>query len=188
MGHLAVDYDARELVKLLSLNNWRGPTMDDGKPLFDAGHGNIRSGEGLLDPVVFFDEGRQAMRRQRGVGGSQFINVVPSWVVVPEMRETAMEKALTLLTPARADDANPFASKLTLGVEPRIPASRSYLFANPNLSPVFEYSYLDGASGPEIIQTMNEGGVLGIAFTLVFDFGCGATGWRGAFMDEATGA
>lgn len=186
MAHLAVDCEANELVKLLSANNWHGPTMDDGKPLFDPAHGNLRSEGALLPAADFFDEGRQAMRRQKGIGGSAFINVSPKWVVTSEARETEMEKALTAITPARSDDANPFASKLSLGVEPRLPAKRSYLFADPAYSPVLEYAYLEGSRGPEIIQTTNEGGFLGVTFTVVHDFGCGVADWRGAFMDEKT--
>lgn len=186
MAQVAIDCEARELTKILAMNNWRGPTMEDGKPLFDPTHGNMRSAAGLLEPLSFFDEGRQAMRRQKGVGGTQFINIAPSWVIVPETRETAMEQALVAITPTRADDANPFAGKLSLGVEPRIPSTRSYLFADPNRSPVLEYAFLDDSSGPEIIQTSNEDGVLGLTFMVIHDFGCGAVDWRGAFMDEKT--
>lgn len=57
-----------------------------------------------------------------------------------------------------------------------------YLFADPAILPVLEYSYLSSAQGPQMAS--REGwDVLGMEFRVVLDFGCGAVDWRGGFFN-----
>ena len=83
---------------------------------------------------------------------------------------------------ATVADVNAFSGKLSLLVEPRITDDRFYVFADPAVLPVLEYSYLSSAQGPQMAS--REGfDVLGMEFRVVLDFGCGAVDWRGAYLN-----
>jgi hypothetical protein len=111
------------------------------------------------------------------------INVTPKHLVVGPELETAAERLLASIYAATFMDANPFASKLTLMVEPRITDSSWYVFADPAVMPVLEYAYLSSAQGPQM--SSREGwDVLGMEFRVVLDFGAGAVDWRGAYFNE----
>jgi hypothetical protein len=97
-------------------------------------------------------------------------------------RELLAEQTLAAIYAATVATTNPFSGKLTLMVEPRITDNRFYVFADPAVLPVLEYSYLSSAQGPQMAS--REGwDVLGMEFRVVLDFGCGAIDWRGAFLN-----
>jgi hypothetical protein len=64
-------------------------------------------------------------------------------------------------------------------------AARWYLFADPSLYPVLEYSYLSGSEG---VQVDSRAGfeVLGQEFRAVLDFGVGVVDYRGACRNEGS--
>ena len=65
LGLASAEFEAQFLVDLLIANNGVGPTMDDGKPVFHAGHRNLAEGDGPLSTNTL-SAARLAMRRQTG--------------------------------------------------------------------------------------------------------------------------
>ncbi|MEP2843265.1 MAG: Mu-like prophage major head subunit gpT family protein, partial [Alphaproteobacteria bacterium] len=176
-GRMAAETEANLMLNLLLSN----PAMnEDGKALFHADHGNLATGAAL--EVAALDAARKAMRGMTALDGKTPINATPKFLVVGPELETTAEKVLASIYAATTDTANPFAGRLTLLVEPRIADSSFYVFADPGVLPVLEYSYLSSAQGPQMAS--REGwDVLGMEFRVVLDFGCGAIDWRGAYQN-----
>lgn len=94
------------------------------------------------------------------------------------MRRTPSNSSLRANAQAWAE-TNPFSSKLTLLVEPRLSGKGWYIFADPASVPVLEYSYLSSARGPQM--SSREGwDVLSVEYRVVLDFGAGAIDFRSA--------
>ena len=74
---------------------------------------------------------------------------------------------------------NPFGGKLTLLVEPRLPAGTWYVFADPARLAAMQYAYLSSAQGVQIQRT-EAWDTLGMKFRAFLDFGAGWLDWRGA--------
>ena len=88
------------------------------------------------------------------------------------------------LYPANVGDVNVLANHLTLAVESRFTSATAwYIFADPAVLPVIEYSYLTSAPGPQM-ATRDGFDVLGREFRVHLDFGCGPIDWRGAYLNR----
>ncbi|EPX78402.1 prohead protease/major capsid protein fusion protein [Salipiger mucosus] len=176
-GRMAAETEANLLLSLLLSN----PTMgEDATALFHADHGNLAAGSAL--EVAALDAARKAMRGMKALDGVTPINATPKYLLVGPELETTAEQILAAIYAATVADANPFTGRLTLLVEPRITDSSFYIFADPAVLPVLEYSYLSSAQGPQMAS--REGwDVLGMEFRVVLDFGCGAVDWRGAYLN-----
>ena len=122
------------------------------------------------------------MRMQTGLDGVSRISVAPKYLVVAADLETKGEQLLAALAAAKLDDANPFAGKLTLLVEPGLPEGAWYLFADPSQVPTLAYGYLSSAPGPQL-ASRDGWDVLGREWRVVLDFGAGAIDWRGAYRN-----
>ena len=182
-GRMAAETEANLLVKLLLSNPIMGET---GKALFSGDHGNLAAvptAFGSAGDMDALELARKSMRTTKGLDGMTPINLTPKYLVVGPELETAAERLLGTIYAATFMDANPFASKLTLMVEPRITDTSWYVFADPAVMPVLEYAYLSSAQGPQM--SSREGwDVLGMEFRVVLDFGAGAVDWRGAYFNE----
>lgn len=181
-GRMAAETEANLLLALLLSN----PTMnEDSTALFHADHGNLAGSAVAIGDSGGFDalkDGRKAMRGMKALDGTTPINAMPKYLLVGPESETDAEQMLSSIYAATIGDANPFAGRLTLLVEPRITDNRWYLFADPAVLPVLEYAYLSSAQGPQMAS--REGwDVLGMEFRVVLDFGCGAVDWRGAYFN-----
>lgn len=176
MARAAAEKESSLLAELVTSN----PVMGDGIPLFDVQHGNIAA-EGGLPSVETLDAGRQAMRRQKGLDGTP-IAPAPKFIISGIDHETTIEKLMTSLQTATTDSANPFAGKLTPGVDPRLPAKAWYLFGDPATSPALEHAYLDDKTGPNVEQK-DAWTTLGTQFRVYMHFGAGAVDWRGAYRN-----
>ena len=181
LGTAAAQVEADALIGLLTQSNGAGPVMSDGKRLFHADHGNLASAGTALS-IASLSAGRVALRTQKGIDGVSPVAVTPKYLVVGPKQETAGEQLLTVLNAASADQANPFAGKLTLIVEPRIVGDAWYLFGDPATAPVLEMAYLGLAPGPQIV-TREGFEVLGREFRVSLDLGVGATDYRGAYRN-----
>lgn len=180
MGRAAAETEAAVLAALLASN----PLMDDGKPLFDAAHGNYATGTAAAAPTVAsLSAARLAMRTQKDMDGVTPINSAPKYILTGPALETAVEQLLFSTTPPQLQDVNPFAGKLTPLVDPRITGNSWELFADPALAPSLEYANLNGASGPNVEQ-QNGWDVLGQAFRVYHDFGAGFVDYRGAYRND----
>ncbi|WP_373321345.1 prohead protease/major capsid protein fusion protein [Methylobacterium bullatum] len=181
-GRAAAETEALLLVSLLTAANGAGPVMGDGRTLFHASHGNVGAASALDSTTLLIaalDASRLQMRMQKGTDGKTPINAAPKFLVVSAELETLAEQVLTLLAAPDASSVNPFAGRLTLLVDPRLPEGSWYVFADPAVLPVLEIAYLSSAQGVQV--SSREGwDVLGVEFRAVLDFGAGALDWRGA--------
>lgn len=185
-GKAASETEAALLLALLTESAGSGPVMHDTVRLFHASHGNLAgSGDSPLgagSDLAPISDARLAMRTQKGLDGVTPINATPKYILVPASLETEVDQALALIFATAASETNPFSGKLTPLVEARLTGNGWYIFADPAVLPVLEYSYLSGAEGPQLAS--REGwDVLGQEFRVILDFGCGAVDWRGAYRN-----
>lgn len=178
IGFSIAETEARLLVDLVNSN----PKMSDDAALFHASHGNL-AGSGGIPSIAHLSTGRLAMRSQKDLDGVTPLASAPKYILSSPTNETAFEQLLAAtITPSQVGEANPFAGKLQLLVEPRLDALPWYLFADPAMAPVLEYAYLEGQDGPNVEQ--KEGWTtLGTSFRVYMDFGAGMVDWRGAYKN-----
>lgn len=182
-GWAAAEFVASFLVDLVFGTDGTGPQMNDTKALFCADHGNLAETGGVID-VDSLGAGREAMRLQRDIDGGSRINVVPKYLVVPAALETKGEQVLTAIQANSVAAANPWPGKLELAVDPRLDDKAPgawYLAADPAFGTV-EYSYLDGATGPDVVMT-DPIEVDGLKVRARLDFGAGILDWRGMWRN-----
>jgi hypothetical protein len=177
-GIAAAARDADELISVINAN----PQMDDGFNLFSADHNNTKAWGSLsdLEGVGVLSDIRLAMRSITGLDGTTLLNIVPKFLVVSKELETLSEKFLAQYQAQTFAETNPFQSKLTLMVEPRLGAYQWFVFADPALAPVLELAHLAGREGPQI-ETQQAWDTWGVSFRCIHVVGAAAIGWRGAY-------
>ncbi len=173
LGQAAAQTEADLLVAQL-LDN---PAMSDGKAVFHADHGNLSTGAALDETSL--SAARLAMRQRKDLDGKTLIGATPKYLLVGPGLETTAEKLLSAIQATKTDDANVFAGKLTLLVEPRIDDDQWYVFADPARLAGLQYAYLSGAQGPQI-QRQEMWDSLGVSFRVFEDFGAGWVDHRAA--------
>lgn len=172
-GEAAAQTEAALMVAQLTGN----PTLRDGTAVFHADRGNI--GTPALPTKVALAESRELMRLRKGTDGATIIDGPPRFLLVPADLETTAEEILAAIQPTSTNDVNPFAGKLKLLVEPRLPSGEWYLFADPARLPALRYAYLAGAEGVQI-QRRDSWDTLGLSFRGYLDFAAGWLDWRAA--------
>jgi len=177
-GEAAAQTEADILVDLLTSN----PNLSDGTAVFDASRGNL-AGAGADPSITTLDAARKAMRGFTGLDGKSLINVMPKYLLVGPELETQAEALLASIYAATIGDVNPFASKLTLLVEPRIADDRWFIFADPARLAAMQFAYLSSAQGVQIQRT-EAWDTLGLKFRAFLDFGAGWLDWRGAYLNN----
>lgn len=159
--------------------------LNDGVALFHANHGNL--GTGAI-AVAGLNTGRSAMRVQKSVDG-QYINVMPSYLIVPAALETTAQQYTSAdFVSAKSSDVNPFKSALQVLVEPRLDATSTavwYLAADPMTIDTIEYCYLDGNEGV-YIETRNGFEVDGMEIKARLDFAAKAIDYRGLYKSSGS--
>ena len=181
-GRQARETANKALTDLLLANAGLGPVMSDGATLFHASHGNVAATAGAPDPDTLAD-GVLAMRLQRGLDGVSPINIAPRTLLASPGEETAARQSVAAFYPATAAEVNPLTGAFSVAIEGRLgTGTRWYLFADPAAAPVFEYSYLSSAPGPQM-DSRPGWNVLGMEFRVFLDFGAGALDWRGAYTN-----
>jgi len=179
-GVAAAARDADELVSVLTSN----PQVD-GQALFHATRNNTKAFGSLVghEAVQEISEIRQSMRSIVGLDGVTRLNIAPKYLVVSTEMETVAEQFLATYQAQSFGETNPFQSKLTLLVEPRLPAWSWYVFADPAQAPVLELAHLAGREAPQIEQ-QQAWDKWGVSFRCIHHVGAGAIGWRGAYRVE----
>jgi hypothetical protein len=177
MGRSAANYESDVVWSIITSN----PAMGDGTAMFHADHDNLANA-GAAVSVDSLDEGRAAMRKQKGLTSDEPINVAPRFILNPAAKETTVQKFLaTNIFPTKGADVNPFAGSLTQITEPRLDAASTtawYLVADPAGVDTIEYAYLDGQEG---LYTESRVGfdVDGLEVKGRLDFGAAPIDWRG---------
>ncbi len=177
MGQAAAAFEATFLANILASN----PTMADSNALFSNAHGNITgTGAGTTLSETSLSTIRQAMRAQTGLQG-ELINISPRYILVGPDNETTAQQVVFPITPNQAQYVNPFAGVLQVVVDARIPAGNWYVVADAAEVDGLEYSYLEGAAGPQITSDLGFE-VDGVRFRIRLDFGGAFVDWRGWYF------
>lgn len=181
-GQAAAQTEADLIADLLLDNSGLGPLLDDGVTLFANARGNKSvAGSGLTISSV--SDGRKALRDQKGLDNETPLSLKPQFLLVGSGNETTAEQIIAATTPSATEEVNPFSGKLSLLVEPRLEEDAWRLFASPDQAPILEIAYLNGVQQPKL-ETREGWNTLGTEFRAILDFGCGITGWRGAYLNE----
>lgn len=171
-----------DVYALLALNSGLGPVMGDGKTLFHADHGNITTAAALS--MLAIDADRVAMASQKDVSGNDYLDLMPSVLVVPiGLGGTARSINEAQYDPDTANKLNK--PNVVNGLfsdivdTPRLAGTRRYLFADASVAPVVEVAFLDGAQEPYLEQQAGFD-VDGTRFKVRMDYGVGAVDSKGA--------
>jgi hypothetical protein len=184
-GRAAAEMEATQIASKLTSN----PQLADGVALFHASHGNLAASGGAIS-VTTLGEAVRAMRTQKGLDGSTPLNVVPRFLVVPAALEIVALQITAEIAAAAVADVNPFGGSLRLAVvvDPRLDAASAtawYVAADPAHTPTIEHAYLDGQTGPEVIE--EEGFTTeGTRWKVREDFGCGVVDHVGLYKNPGS--
>jgi HK97 family phage prohead protease len=180
-GRAAASTESDLIVGLLLANSGDGASLADGDPVYGTARGN-KASAGAAITVASLGAGRKALRDMTDIDGKTLLNLVPRHLVVGSAKETEAEQVLHELSAVQVDEVNPFAGKLSLHVESRLPGNAWRLFADPSQIATIVIAYLAGREGPQL--DMQEGwSTLGVEFRAVLDFGCAMQDWRGTYLN-----
>jgi hypothetical protein len=167
----------------LALNAGMGPLLSDGKALFHVDHKNINATGSVLSTAGVYAD-RVVMASQKDPSGNEILDLRPHCLCVP----VGLGGDARVINEAQydPDTANklqrPNVSRGMFSVlcdTPRLSGTRRYIFADPNVAPVFEVAFLDGQSEP-YLETMHGWRVDGVEWKVRLDYGVGAVDFRGA--------
>lgn len=175
-GRAATEFEATFLATVLESNG----RMGDGQPIFHASHRNLAATGSALS-IESLSAGRLALRQQTDAAGD-LIGIAPKYLVVPSTLETLAEQLLATIAATKTSDVNPFASQLTLIVEPRLKGNAWYLAGDPALYPSLEYAHLEGQEEPRLDQRVGFD-IDGVEYKVALDFGAAVTDYRGLFKN-----
>ena len=177
LGRLAADLESDTIYALLTTN----PLMYDGNALFSAPHGN-QAAAGAAITVDSLSAGRQSMMTQRGEGGRLIGGNYPKYLVVGPNKQTEAEQLMGIIQPAITSSVNPFAGRLQIIVDPRIPGNQWFLLADPLAIPTLLALFLAGQE--EVFLDSRVGfDVDGTEWKGRHDFGGKAIDWRGVYRN-----
>ncbi len=177
LGIAAAAFEANFLVNLVQAN----APMSDGNPVFSAAHNNLAA-TGSIISNTSLSAARLALRQQTEMSG-MLIEVTPKFLVVPASLETLAEQTLTEIRAMQTADVNIWSSILGVVCEPRFSnQTQWFLVADPASIEGLEYSYLEGAMGPEVFSEVGFD-VDGLRFKVRLDFGGAFVEPRGWFAN-----
>lgn len=176
LGEYASRFESAFLAKLIESQ----AKMSDGATFFHATHGNLAS-TGAAISVASLGSARLALRRQKGVGG-EVIAVEPKFLLTPPELETLAEQVLSEINASKVEDANPFAGRLELVVEPHLTNTQAWYLAAAPGQTALEFAYLEGESGPQV-ETRQGFDIDGTEWKVRLDFGGGFVDHRGIFKN-----
>lgn len=173
----------KDVYILLLLNSGLGPVMGDGKTLFHADHANIAA-TGAAPSVDAFDAIGVMMGSQMDLSGNEYLDITPDVFLGP----LGMKGKVVVINGAEYDPDTAGKLQMPNRVKglfrdivgtPRLPGTRWYAFADPNVAPAIEVVFLNGNQEP--YTEMKEGWRIdGTEWKVRFDYGVGALNWRSA--------
>lgn len=183
-GQSARRLEADKVYGLLTDN----PLLGDGVALFHANHGNLAPAAST-PTVAALGEARAAMRKQKDIAGSQYIDPQPRFLIVPVALETACEQLLaSLIDPNRVMSSAPtveWIRGLDLIADPRLDAASAvswYLAADPRQVEGIVRAYLQGEDRPHL-EDAPEFARDAVAKKARLDFGVGVIDYRGLYKN-----
>ena len=182
LGRAAARTIEADVYALLALNSGLGPTMSDSYTLFHANHGNLTTGAAIS--MAALDADRVAMKKQTGVGGADYLDLMPAILLVAtDLGGTArgiIGAEYDPDTTGKLQKPNIVRNMVRDVVDsPRLSGTRRYLFADPAEAPVLEVAFLDGVQDP-YLEVQDGFDVDGARYKVRLDYGVGAIDYRGA--------
>lgn len=182
LGRAAARTIESDVYALLTLNAGLGPTMSDTYTLFHANHSNITAGAALS--MAALDADRVALASQKDVGGNDYLDLMPSVLLVPiSLGGSARGIVGAEYDPDTANKLQKpnIVKNMVRDVvdTPRLTGTRRYLFSGPSEAPVLEVAFLDGAQDP-YLELQDGFDVDGARYKVRLDFGVAAIDYRGA--------
>ena len=158
------------------------PKLADGKEVFHSAHKNVTASGGAAPDVDQIAKGRVLLRQQTDLAGN-FLDLVPSHLIVGTANETAVDRLMTLVFPVQASGVTPtFIRSLQPVVEPRLDGDTAfYLLAKSYPSLVI--GYLAGGEQPRFMSR-ESWEYQGLEFKVEHDFGCAWSDHRGVYRNK----
>lgn len=156
---------ATDVYALLADNGGLGPTMSDGKPLFDPAHGNVTTDAALSADAIKAD--RAAMRSLEHPRGIESLRPFPAILLLP-LDLGGAARGIAGVYEDVIDDA-------------RIPGTRRYLFADPKAAPTVRVNFFDGQQQPSLDMCRLDSD--GAAWKIRLDYFVGAVDYRSAITN-----
>lgn len=153
------------------------PTIEDAA-LFHASHGNLQT-QALT--VAGLGKIKAAMAKQKNIGGKEFLNIQPAYLIVPvDLEVEAAQLINSVVDPSKNNAAiNPFANKLSVVADPELSASNVfYMVAAPGIVPTIEVTSLNGNETPTM-ESAVQFDTLGIKWRIYHDVGVNLLDFRG---------
>lgn len=153
------------------------PTIE-GAALFHASHGNLQT-QALT--VAGLGKIKAAMAKQKNIGGKEFLNIQPAYLIVPvDLEVEAAQLINSVVDPSKNNAAiNPFANKLSVVADPELSASNVfYMAAAPGIVPTIEVTSLNGNETPTM-ESAVQFDTLGIKWRIYHDVGVNLLDFRG---------
>lgn len=183
LGRAAARSIENDVYAALLSNSGNGPSLVDGNPIFHASHNNI-VGAGALS-IAQLEAARVKMGLQKEKDGNDYLDLNPSILLINKAQggtariynQSQYDTDVTSKFQVPNKVAGLFNSIID---SPRIPDDAAfYMFADPNIEPVFEVNFLDGQQSP-YMESKDGWKADGIEWKIRLDYGVGAVGFRGA--------
>ncbi|WP_287804150.1 prohead protease/major capsid protein fusion protein [Diaphorobacter sp.] len=170
----------------------KNPTMQDGKALFHADHGNLLAATSTLT-LDNMGKVRALMRKQKDLDGKTQLNLSPAYLIVPsDLEQAAYSYTSSNYVPAKLEDVNEFRAGGRTAVEPiveplldEVSTAAWYMAARSGQIDTVEYAYVDGSEGVRT-ETFASEDIDGVKVRATLDFAAKVIDWRG--LQKATGA
>ena len=173
------------------------PTMEDGKALFCADHGNYITGTAGALSASAIKSARAKFLKQTDKNGKP-INVLPKFLLCPSGLDATAQELLSSLNLTGGSTAGPALNIVSrFGLETvsapfleissfdaNASATGWYLFGDPNQVDTFEIGCLQGKRTPTIEHANTDFNTLGMQFRTYFDVGVREQEHRGIVFNK----
>lgn len=171
----------------------KNPTMQDGKALFHADHGNLLAGSGSTLTLDNMGEVRALMRKQKDLDGKTQLNLVPAYLIVPsDLEQAAYGFTSSNYAPTKLDDVNEFRVGGRTAVEPiveplldEVSTAAWFMAARSGQIDTVEFAYVDGSEGVRT-ETFASEDIDGVKVRATLDFAAKVIDWRGLAKANGT--
>lgn len=170
----------------------KNPTMQDGKALFHADHGNLLAATSTLT-LDNMGKVRALMRKQKDLDGKTQLNLAPAYLIVPsDLEQAAYTFTSSNYTPTTMADVNEFRAGGRTAVEPiveplldEVSTASWYMAARSGQIDTVEYAYVDGSEGVRT-ETFASEDIDGVKVRATLDFAAKVIDWRGVAKANGT--
>lgn len=170
----------------------KNPTMQDGKALFHADHGNLLAATSTLT-LDNMGKVRALMRKQKDLDGKTQLNLAPAYLIVPsDLEQAAYTFTSSNYTPTNMADVNEFRAGGRTAVEPiveplldEVSTASWYMAARSGQIDTVEYAYVDGSEGVRT-ETFASEDIDGVKVRATLDFAAKVIDWRGVAKANGT--